>query len=111
MSSADWMPRNFFRRVEIAVPSLSGVLRERLIAEVLGVCLADNVQARLLGPDGEYASNALAAGQKPVRSQVEFVRLATRPPTTRAGSRSKTRYPRMTLASRPKPLGGSKRQQ
>ena len=48
ISSADWMPRNFFRRIELAIPVEDGVLRERLISEVLAISLADNSKARFL---------------------------------------------------------------
>src|SRR5260370_23406874 len=35
LSSADWMPRNFFRRIEIGIPIEDGNLRERLTSEIL----------------------------------------------------------------------------
>src|SRR3989449_7380810 len=54
ISSADWLPRNFFRRIELAIPIEDGNLRERLVNEMLGVSLADNTKARLLQPDGSY---------------------------------------------------------
>ena len=62
ISSADWMPRNFFRRIELAFPIEDGILRERLISEVLALSLADNVKARFLQPDGSYRRAALAKG-------------------------------------------------
>jgi polyphosphate kinase len=108
LSSADWMPRNFFRRVEIAVPVLDGVLRERITSEVLGLCLADNVKARLLQPDGTYRRDAPARGQRAVRSQAEFMQLATRPATARKG-RLRTRYPRVALASKPRLATGRRK--
>ena len=52
IASADWLPRNFFRRIELAIPIEDGVLRERLIKEILGITLADNTKARFLHPDG-----------------------------------------------------------
>lgn len=51
--SADWMERNFFRRVETIFPILSKKLKERVIRE-LGYYLADNTQAWELRPDGTY---------------------------------------------------------
>jgi polyphosphate kinase len=53
-SSADWMERNFFRRVEIAFPIVDPRLRDSL-QEDLAAYLADNVEAWLLGIDGTYA--------------------------------------------------------
>jgi polyphosphate kinase len=52
VASADWMPRNFFRRIEIAFPIEDGIWRDRLITEVLGISLADNVKASSLSADG-----------------------------------------------------------
>jgi len=53
-ASADWMERNFFRRVEIAFPIHDAALRERVIKESLTFYLTDNVQAWVLAPDGSY---------------------------------------------------------
>ncbi|HEY9508555.1 MAG TPA: polyphosphate kinase 1, partial [Verrucomicrobiae bacterium] len=55
ISSADWMPRNFVRRIELAIPIEDGILRERIIKEILAVSLADNVKARFLAKDGSYS--------------------------------------------------------
>src|SRR6476469_7582372 len=54
VGSADWMPRNFFRRIEVVFPVEDGTLRDRLISEVLALPLADNVKARTLESDGAY---------------------------------------------------------
>jgi polyphosphate kinase len=51
--SADWMPRNFDRRVEVVTPVENPVFKERL-QSVLDVCLADNRQAWDLQADGSY---------------------------------------------------------
>jgi polyphosphate kinase len=53
LSSADWMRRNLRRRLEILFPVSNPNLRGRLI-EILNTYFADNVQARLLQPDGSY---------------------------------------------------------
>lgn len=53
-SSADWMPRNFFRRVEIAFPILDAELRQRVRDEAFEVYLQDNTQAWILQADGSY---------------------------------------------------------
>ncbi len=55
LSSADWMDRNFFRRVEIAFPVLDPALKKRVIAEAFTFALRDNRQAWLQQPDGSYA--------------------------------------------------------
>jgi polyphosphate kinase len=75
LSSADWMPRNFIRRVEIMFPIEEEGLRDRLVNEVLTTMLADNAKAWRLQPDGSY--QRLAAGdQAACRSQHRFVELA-----------------------------------
>ena len=55
MSSADWMPRNFFRRVEVAFPIRDPELRERVAEESLFNYMRDNTTAWSLQPDGSYA--------------------------------------------------------
>jgi polyphosphate kinase len=107
LSSADWMPRNFFRRVELAIPILDGNLRERIFSEILAVSLADNTRARLLLPEASYERAAPLPKEKPVRSQNEFIRLSTdagekpkRPRST--GKRS---YQEVKLASKPDAQG------
>jgi len=52
-ASADWMERNFFRRVEVAFPIRRREHRERILHD-LNVCLKDNCQAWELNPDGHY---------------------------------------------------------
>jgi polyphosphate kinase len=104
ISSADWMPRNFFRRVEVAIPIIDGILRERIIAEVLAISLADNVKARLLRRDTTYQRVTRSPGQKPVRSQLEFIRVANNGAGARNKRLPKSTYPRMKLATRPSAL-------
>jgi len=54
LSSADWMDRNFFRRVEVAFPVNDRRLKRRVIAEGLSVFLGDNQSAWLMQSDGHY---------------------------------------------------------
>ncbi len=60
LSSADWMERNFFRRIEVAFPILERKLKQRVIKEGLRAYLADNCQAWTMESDGQY---------KPLRSK------------------------------------------
>jgi polyphosphate kinase len=53
LASADWMERNFFRRVEIAFPVREQTHRDRILRD-LNFYLADNTQAWSLGRDGAY---------------------------------------------------------
>ena len=52
LSSADWMSRNMFRRIEVAWPVLDPKLRQRVIDEALTPYLHDSLDAWQLGPDG-----------------------------------------------------------
>jgi polyphosphate kinase len=54
LSSADWMDRNFFRRVEVAFPVNDRRLKRRIISEGLSVFLGDNQAAWLMQSDGHY---------------------------------------------------------
>ncbi len=102
LSSADWMPRNFFRRIEIGFPVEDGNLRERLTSEILALSLADNAKARFLQADGSYRRAQPAPGEKPRRSQFEFIAAARNDtPHQPKPSPAKSKYPRMDLASRP----------
>ncbi|HET7541042.1 MAG TPA: polyphosphate kinase 1 [Polyangiaceae bacterium] len=73
-SSADWMPRNFRRRVEVMFPILDESLKKRVIEEVLGTMRADNVKGWLLGADGVY--QRIEGEGSTVRSQARFMDLA-----------------------------------
>ncbi|MCX7147344.1 MAG: polyphosphate kinase 1 [Sulfuritalea sp.] len=54
LSSADWMERNFFRRIEISFPVLEPKLKRRVLKEGLKPYLADNSQAWEMDASGEY---------------------------------------------------------
>ncbi|CAG0124948.1 polyphosphate kinase [Rhodocyclaceae bacterium] len=58
LSSADWMDRNFFRRIEVCFPILDKKLRKRVIDEGLGIYLHDNCQAWDMDMDGHYRKKA-----------------------------------------------------
>ncbi|MDE2509182.1 MAG: RNA degradosome polyphosphate kinase, partial [Planctomycetota bacterium] len=76
LASADWMPRNFRRRVEIMFPIEDPRLRHRIIESILGVALLDNVKAREMRPDGGYRRVVPKPGAALIRSQVEFQNMA-----------------------------------
>jgi polyphosphate kinase len=78
ISSADWMPRNFHRRVEVMTPVEDPTLKQRVLDEVLGVALKDTARARVLLADGEYVPVPRPADAQPVRSQQVLVELARR---------------------------------
>ena len=70
MGSADWMPRNLDRRVEIIFPVLEEELKEKAL-HILEVELADNVKARVMQADGTY-EKLDKRGKVLVNSQEQF---------------------------------------
>ena len=75
MGSADWMPRNLDRRVEIVFPVEDESIKEEL-CHVLDLEFQDNVKAHILQPDGTYEKQD-KRGKTLVNSQMEFCREAT----------------------------------
>lgn len=63
-SSADWMERNFFRRVEVAFPIEDEALQKQVIKDGLMTYLSDNTQAWQLLSDGSYKQLKPASNQK-----------------------------------------------
>ncbi|HWE26288.1 MAG TPA: polyphosphate kinase 1, partial [Myxococcales bacterium] len=87
LASADWMQRNFVRRVEIAFPVEDPALKQRIVDEVLATSLGDNVKARILRADGQYERvlpGTNGTGIAPLRSQERFMNLARRVATPEA---------------------------
>ncbi|MGC8640222.1 MAG: polyphosphate kinase 1 [Isosphaeraceae bacterium] len=76
LSSADWMPRNFRRRVELMFPIEAPALRSRIIDRILAIVLSDNVKARELQPDGTYRRIKPKPDQPAIRSQIVFQNMA-----------------------------------
>lgn len=74
MGSADWMPRNLDRRVEILFPVLNEAIREQ-VKHILTVELSDNTKAHLLKPDGNY-EKVDKRGKVLVNSQIQFCKEA-----------------------------------
>ena len=73
LASADWMPRNLDRRVEVAFPVVDPKL-QAVLGEILDVQLADTVKARVIQPDGR--SVRVAPGRRPrLRSQERLYEL------------------------------------
>jgi polyphosphate kinase len=64
LSSADWMDRNFFRRIEICFPVLDPKLKKRVLVEGLNTYLRDNTQAWEMDSDGNYRLKSGRASKK-----------------------------------------------
>ena len=74
MGSADWMPRNLDKRVEITFPVEDPDLKKRVI-EILATQLLDNVKAYILQPDGTYKKPDLR-GKTKISAQDTFCTVA-----------------------------------
>ena len=90
LSSADWMPRNFHRRIEVMCPVEDAALKGRLIDEILGTALRDNVKSRRLLVDGSYI--AAEPGDALVRSQMVHLESARRSSGSAASSATVIRH-------------------
>jgi polyphosphate kinase len=75
ISSADWMSRNLDRRIEVALPILDPILKQRVINEGLLAALHDNTQAWQLEKSGAYRLLRPLRGAAPVAVQTQLATL------------------------------------
>jgi polyphosphate kinase len=105
LASSDWMTRNFLRRIETMFPIEEPQLKARILEEIVGVYLADNIKARKLNTDGTWSRVIPAEGATQVRSQQTMMHLALM--TATMTSDGKPRWgetqARITLAPRAAP--------
>ncbi len=73
LSSADWMDRNFFRRIELCFPVLDPKLQRRVVREGLKPYFADNVQAWDMQSDGSF-KRAKRGAHKAHCAQIELLK-------------------------------------
>jgi len=71
LSSADWLPRNLEKRIELMFPVRDEVARSR-IREVLAAYFADTTKAHRLGPNGRWKKVRPAEGEAPFSAQASF---------------------------------------
>ena len=76
--SADWMPRNFFRRVEAIFPIRDPVLRKWVVDELFPTELKDNDNAHVLDSSGAYIPASRAADERVFSAQVHFMQAAAK---------------------------------
>jgi polyphosphate kinase len=91
LSSADWMPRNFYRRIELAFPVENPTLREQIINEVLPSFLNDRVKARELQPDGSYRRLRPEGSEPRAQAQWHFREVSRERAKKMTGSKKKLR--------------------
>ena len=97
LSSADWMPRNLDRRIELMVPVEDPACVRKLIG-ILRACFNDTAKAWQLGPDGTYTRVTPPPGRRPQRSQEVLYREA-------CALRREARQARRTLFEPHRPAG------
>ena len=111
LSSADWMPRNFFRRIEVAFPIETPALRDQITNDVIPTFLNDRVKARECQPDGTYR-RLKPEGPEPSRqAQWQFREVSRERTKKLTGSKKKPRADKLIPISvvHENPAGGPTR--
>ena len=78
LSSADWMDRNLYRRVEVAFPVENPAIKERVIQEGLKMLLKDNQSAWVMNSEGKYR-RLKTRSKTPYIAQLEILKLIEKP--------------------------------
>jgi polyphosphate kinase len=77
LGSADWMPRNLFRRVETIFPVTAPGMKQH-VQEILDWFWRDNAKAQVMQTDGTYRFRERVEGEAPFDAQAEFLADAQR---------------------------------
>src|SRR5213082_3140389 len=96
LSSADWMPRNFFRRIEVAFPLETPALRDQITNDVIPAFLHDRVKARELQPDGKYRRLKPEGSEPRAQAQWHFREVSRERAKKMSGSKKKLRAAKLT---------------
>jgi len=102
LSSADWMPRNFYRRIELAFPVENPTLRDQIINEVFPSLLNDRVKARGLQPNGTYRRLKPEGSEPRAQAQWHFREVSRERAKKMTGAKKKLRADKLipiTVAS------------
>ena len=111
LSSADWMPRNFFRRIEVAFPIEMPALRDQIVNDVIPTVLNDRVKARELQPDGAYRRLEPEGPEPHRQAQWQFREVSRERAKKLTGSKKKLRADKLIPISvvHENPAGGPTR--
>ena len=77
IASADWMPRNLDRRVEVLVPILNPTVHDQVMDQIMVANLKDNQQSYALAADGRYERIAMRPGEEPFNAHTYFMNNAS----------------------------------